>query len=184
MPIAALEVSVGRVSLKNILEVLQPISLIVGIVFICYQARSMAQTSSDTQKVNSATFVMKISEEVSNRKYFKLAFEIEEHDNNHKILASKTTKGFSTRHLEDYIGIFDTLGNFVSDGVVTKEMAYNALSYEVEKAWCNEDVKRHVHELRKSDKAKSALNEYYRDFETLADSFLKRDGYKCADLDK
>ena len=132
-------------TLKEWLDILQTISLILGILFIGYQIRSQSvslqlqsKSLQDNQKINSANFVLGIDDELDKNKYKKIISAIENHKSNYKLLP----KRFSEKQIDDYISTFETLGNLVKEGVVRQEMAYYELGYNLEKAWCNKDVRK------------------------------------------
>lgn len=64
-------------TLKGCLDVLQAISIIVGIIFVGYQIHIQTKTLKDNQKINSANFVLRISNEISKDKYDKLMHAID-----------------------------------------------------------------------------------------------------------
>ena len=166
-----------KYTFKECLEVLQAISIIAGILFICFQVYSQSKTLRDNQKIASAKFVLKVRDEVSKDKYNKTINEIEDHDSNYKI---KVTN----EKLEDYIGRFETLGDLVNDNIVIKDQVYNELSYELEKAWCNKGVQEYITKLREVDK-NTGPTALYRGFQTLAEYSLAKDkDNDCAKADK
>jgi hypothetical protein len=173
-------------ALKDWLNLLQATSLIVGIFFVGFQIkyqsealRIQTKTIQDNQKLNSATFVLKISDELDKPKYVKIMSAIEDHKSNYKILHGN----FSERLLDEYICTFETLGNLLQDNIITEEMAYNELGYDLEKAWCNKDVQKFIAGARKADKNISGPNAFYVGFERLAKYSLSRDKKSCSDID-
>ncbi|MGD0659192.1 MAG: hypothetical protein ABSD38_14085 [Syntrophorhabdales bacterium] len=70
------------------------------------------------------------------------------------------------------------------DKIVDADMVYDESGYELEKAWCNLDVKKLIADAREADKIKSGPLAYYSAFEELAEYSLKKDGKTCADLDR
>jgi hypothetical protein len=178
--------SMKKWTLKECLDILQTVSLILGIFFIGYQIKSQSESLQlqnkslqDNQKVNSASFVLKISDSLD-KKYSKIMSAIDDHENNYKLLH----KRFSKKQLEDYISSFETLGNLVKEEVITKEMAYNELGYDLEKAWCNKDVRKYINDSREDDKNISGPNAFFIGFEEMAKYSLSRDKKTCSDMDK
>lgn len=168
------------------MDVLQTISLILGILFIGYQIKSQSESIQiqsksvqDNQKVNSANFVLKISDDLD-RKYSKLMSAIADHKSNYKLLP----KRFSEKQIEGYIATFETLGNLVQENVITKEMAYNQLGYDLEKAWCNQDIRKMITDSRETDKLHTGSNAFYMGFEEMAKYSLSRDKKSCSDIDQ
>jgi hypothetical protein len=62
-------------------------------------------------------------------------------------------------------------------------MAYNEVSYDLEKAWCNNDVQDFITHERKADKNLSGPDAFYIGFEELSKYSLTRDKKTCADMD-
>ncbi|MGO9370695.1 MAG: hypothetical protein ACLQBD_01185 [Syntrophobacteraceae bacterium] len=172
---------------KGCLEVLQALSLIVGLLFIYCQVRNQSEALQlqnkilqDNQKINSATFVLKIDDILYDKRYEKIMSAIEDNRGDYKLLNGK----FKERLLDEYISIFELLGNLVQDNVITNEMAYNDLGYSLEKAWCNHDVQKYIADARKADKNISGSNAFYIGFEKMAKYGLFRDGKTCSDMDE
>lgn len=169
------------------MDILQTISLILGILFIGYQIRSQSvslqlqsKSLQDNQKINSANFVLGIDDELDKNKYKKIISAIENHKSNYKLLP----KRFSEKQIDDYISTFETLGNLVKEGVVRQEMAYYELGYNLEKAWCNKDVRKYINDSREADKNISGSNAFYIGFEEMAKYSLSRDKKTCIDMDQ
>jgi hypothetical protein len=72
----------------------------------------------------------------------------------------------------------------VQEKVIDPEMAYNHFSYDVEKAWCNADVRQVVQNARTADKSATATSDpIYGKFEALAKNYLARENQSCKDLE-
>ncbi len=64
-------------------------------------------------------------------------------------------------------------------------MAYDHFSYDVEKAWCSQDVQKVIAAARKADKSTTASTDpMFGAFEWLATTYLAKEHQKCSDLDK
>lgn len=166
-------------TLKGCLDVLRAVSIIAGIIFVGYQIQIQTKSLQDTHKINSANFVLRINEEISKDKFKNLMYAINAHRSDHKLFKN----GFSEVLVDDYIGNFETLGNLMMDNVISADMAYNELGFEMEKAWCNQDVRNYIDHTRKVDKNKSRPNPLYIGFEKLAEYSLDRDKKNCSDMD-
>lgn len=75
---------------KDWLSFLEAASLIVGIFFVGFQVKNQSEalriqtkTMKDNQKINSAAFVLKVSDELEKPKYEKIMSAIEDHKSNH-----------------------------------------------------------------------------------------------------
>jgi hypothetical protein len=87
--------------------------------------------------------------------------------------------------VEEYIGIFEDMGYFIKDNLISAKMAYDHFSYDIEKAWCNTDLQLTIRKARATDKSKTAQSDpLYGNFEILAKQYLDDEGQSCRDLDK
>ncbi|QEM69495.1 hypothetical protein FO488_15920 [Geobacter sp. FeAm09] len=163
---------------KGFFEAVQAIGVVGGLCFAGYQLHLQTKTMQDAQQVNSATFVLKISDEFDKPKFQKLMDAIDDHASTFPII-----KKFDGKLTEDYIGNFETLGNLVDDGIISEQMAYDELSYELEKAWCNNDIQRLIKKNRGADNL-IGRNAMYSGFEHLAKRFLMIDHKTCSDIEK
>ncbi len=164
-------------TVKDRLDAIQGFCLIAGLIFAAYQLHLQTKALQDTQKVNSATFVLKISDEFEKPRYENLMNDIDDHDGKYSL-----KKKYKRKDIEDYIGNFETLGNLIGEGLISEKMAYDELGYEVEKAWCNEDIKAFVDMTRTIDKNNSGSKAFYIGFEQFALSCLKMDNKTCEGL--
>jgi hypothetical protein len=82
------------------------------------------------------------------------------------------------------MSVFEDIGYLIEGNLIISKMAYDDISYDVEKAWCNADVQRVLADARKADKSITRQTDpYYREFEQLARSYLTREDQSCKDLD-
>ena len=87
--------------------------------------------------------------------------------------------------MEDYIGNFEDIGTLIEEAPLMGAMAYNHFAYDIEKAWCNRDVRKMINDSRKLDKSVTASSDkYYGRFEHLAVLYLSKERQSCDDLDK
>jgi len=173
-------------ALKEWLEFLQAISIIIGVFFIGFQIKNQTETLQVTQKVNSASFVLKISDDLDKPRYEKIMYAIEDHAGNYPIINTKGHKGkFNSHQIEDYIGKFDTIGFLIHENVILETMAYNELGYDVEKTWCNKDVYDYLIKIRQQDKHLSGDQAFYNGFEEFAKYCFFKDKIKsCSEIDE
>ncbi len=116
--------------------------------------------------------------------YDSITTAIEDHPSNYPLLNATHKKRFHRADIEDYIGNYETIGDLIRDKVITEKMAYDELSYDVEKAWCNGDVQRVIAEDRKADGIESGPNAFFSGFELFAKFSLSKDHKACKDIDK
>jgi len=181
--------------LNKWLTAIQSVSIIVGVVValwqlleISAQTKLQAQTLSQTQKTASADLVLRLRLKLDDKMYEKITIEIQNHDQNHPLLVradgSKGGGKFRGADIEGYIGNFEDIGYLVQDNLVVTKMAYDHFSYDVEKAWCNLDVKQIVADAQKADKSTTALSDpMYGNFKKLALDYLTKEHQTCKDLD-
>ena len=138
-----------------------------------------------TKKINSASFVVQFSSKLDSAPYNRILTAIQEHPSTYSIRRlGKSKAGFRDDQIEDYFGHFETLGCLVRDEVVDREMVYDELGYDIEKAWCNKDIQRIVNDERKADGIISGRTAFYSAFEELARFSLSKDKKTCDDMDK
>jgi hypothetical protein len=63
-------------------------------------------------------------------------------------------------------------------------MAYYEFGYDLEKAWCSQDVQKLIATARKADNNTCGPNCFYIGFENMAKYSLSRDKKSCSDMDK
>jgi hypothetical protein len=176
---------------------IEAISLILGLGFGCYQMydqsknfKIQSEALHETRKINSATFVLKISDELSNSKYDNLRKAIDEHKRNYTIL-----NRFSKVLVNDYLGNFEAIGNLKIDKIINGDMAYSELGYQIEKTWCNQDVNKYIKNnvfiklTRNLDQNSSDSTVYngfgnYSGLKNLTIYCLSKDNIQCSDLDE
>ena len=84
-----------------------------------------------------------------------------------------------------YIGNLEDIALPVKESPLLSDMAYDHFSYDVEKAWCNQDIQKVITDARRADKsAVASADAIYGEFERLARSYLAREQRTCNDLDK
>ena len=114
-------------------------------------------------------------------KYKKITRAIQEHDQKYKLLGS----AFRDTEVEAYIGNLEDIALLVKESPLLSDMAYDHFSYDVEKAWCNQDIQKVITDARRADKSAAAsADAIYGEFERLARSYLAREQQTCNDLDK
>ncbi len=157
---------------KTWLDIIQGVVIIIGVIVALYQLKVQSDTLEATRAIESGKFILELSRDINNKESNGLMNAIEDHDEDFHVLKSRGGK-YSDSDIEDYIGHFETLGDLQKRKLVDFGMAYNEFSYDVEKAWCNKDIRLHIDEVRRDDK--DASNMFFMNFENLAKAFLKRD---------
>ena len=157
---------------KTWLDIAQGFVVILGVIVGLYQLKVQSDTLEATRAIESGKFILELSKDVNDKESNGLMSTLEDHDENFHVLKSRGGR-YSDSDIEYYIGHFETLGDLQKRKLVDLGMAYNEFSYDVEKAWCNKDIRLHIDEARMDDK--NSGNTFFTNFESLAKSFLKRD---------
>jgi uncharacterized membrane protein len=157
---------------KTWFDIVQGIVVIGGVLAALCQLKIQSDTLEATRIIESGKFILELSGSVNDTKPAGLMSALEDHDENFHVLKSRGGK-YSDSDIEDYIGHFETIGDLQKRKVIDWGMAYNEFSYDVEKAWCNKDIRLHIDEVRMEDKNSS--NMFFIHFENLAKFFLARD---------
>jgi hypothetical protein len=163
------------------------IAVIIGVVIAIVAATVATITLRQTQQVASADLVLRLRATLDDNKFVKLVADLQNHDHKYRLLSSSDGgKGgkFHDLLIEQYISVFEDIGYLVEGDLIINKMAYNEFSYDVEKAWCNDEVQGVITDARKADKSITRQTDsIYGEFETLARSYLVKEGNTCEDLD-
>jgi hypothetical protein len=165
----------------------QAIAVIVGVIVALYQLRQISvqtelqsQALKTTQATQSATLILQLRQILDADKFKRITGAIQEHDQRYKLLGG----AFRDTEVEAYIGNLEDIGLLIKESPLLSDMGYDHFSYDVEKAWCNQDVQKVVANARKTDRSVTAsADAIYGEFERLAQSYLAREQQTCNDLD-
>jgi hypothetical protein len=123
------------------------------------------------------------SDKLDGDRYAKITNEIQGNASAHPLTRARGGK-FNDSDVEQYIVNFEDIGYLVQENVIVAQMAYNHFSYDVEKAWCNTDVRRIVQAARKADKSITATSDpLFGNLENLATNYLRKEQQICKNLD-
>jgi hypothetical protein len=150
-------------------------------------AQATENAATDRQRISSAELILKFSDILESPHYAKILTDIESHGSNYPLLP-RTKKGRlgnrTDADVEEYIGIFEDVGYFIEDNLIIAKMAYDHFSYDIEKAWCNNDVQRIIREARAADKSTTAQTDpMYGNFEKLARQYLAKEQQSCKEIE-
>ena len=157
---------------KPVTEILSHLFVIIGVIFAVCQLNIAVDTLKTTKEIESGKFIFDFGKYIDTKDDQSIRNAIEDHDENFHLLKKQGGK-FSDNDIEAYIGKFETIGDFDKRNLINHSMTYNELSYSVEKAWCNKDIRRHIDDVRLEDGGRDS--KFFINFENLARSFLKRD---------
>lgn len=76
---------------------------------------------------------------------------------------------FTESQIDGLLGVYNDLDMFFERGLIEKEMVYNTFSYDLVKAYQNEEIKRYIHKLQKED------DELFGGFKHISEFFLEED---------
>jgi hypothetical protein len=170
--------------LNKRLNAVASIAVIVGVIAALSGVFITTQTFKQNQKTSSATLVLRLRDALDDKRYAMITADIQDHASSYPLLRDRGGK-FRDSDIEKYLGNLSEIGLLVGHQVIEAEMAYEQFSYDLEKAWCNDDLQRVIYGARRLDRSAAALTEpMYGSFEKLAKSYLARDRQSCRDIDK
>jgi hypothetical protein len=144
-------------------------------------ATATENAAMDRRQTASAEFILKIDAMLAEHRYDRITDDIQSHDSNYRLPKYKNK---ADADVEEYIGVFEDMGYFITENLIGAKMAYDHLSYDIEKAWCNIDVQETIRKARATDKSKTAQSDpLYGNFERLAKEYLANEGQDCKELD-
>jgi len=125
-----------------------------------------------------------ISRELDKPRYAGIVSAIEYHPGSYPIRARAAHGGFDDLLLKDYLDNLEKASVLAREGKVNPVLVYEELGFELEKAWCNNDVRRYIDEARKTGGSASDATAGYGAFEEIAGYCLRRDNKNCSDMDR
>lgn len=140
---------------NSVLHVIEIIVLIVGAYLVIIQIE-------DSRKVNSGQIALDITRDIySTERYRNNPAIIKLIEENKPILVGD--KGpFQEQDLDNLLGEWDLVARFNQLGILPDDLVYQQFSFDMVKAYKNQEVKDYISRLRKQD------NLMYADFEWLA----------------
>jgi hypothetical protein len=114
-------------------------------------ATANENTAKDRRQIASAELILKIGTTLAQHRYDRIIDDIQSHDSNYRLPKYKNR---TDADVEEYIGVFDDMGYFIKDDLISEKMAYDHFSYDIEKAWCNIVVQEVIRKQRATDKAR------------------------------
>lgn len=172
-------------NIKLFIDIGQGLAVIFSLIFISYQTKIQADALNETREVESAKFVLEISRNLDSPQYQKVAFAIEDGNNEHaqpgtarilKISGGKIT----LPEMDNYLGKYNDIGLLFEKGLIDEDMAYDEFSYSIEKMNCNKDIQNYIARMRKGDSSNDA---YYSAIDELVEAFRARDHFTCTTID-
>jgi hypothetical protein len=144
-------------------------------------AQATEYAASERQQIASADFIFKINAMLEDHRYDRIMDDIQSHNSDYRLPKYPNR---ADADVEEYIGMFDDVGYFIRENLISAKMAYDHFSYDIEKAWCNVTVRETIQQVQATDRSKTAQSDpLYGNFEKLAKEYLDNEGQTCKDLD-
>jgi hypothetical protein len=146
-------------------------------------AQATEDAASERQQIASADFIFKINAMLEDHRYDRIVDDIQSHNSDYRL---PTYPNRTDANVEEYIGMFEDVGYFITENLISAKMAYDHFSYEIEKAWCNVTVRETIQQVQATDRSKTAQSDpLYGNFEKLAKEYLDNEGqrgYQASDF--
>jgi len=169
---------------RNRFDFIRIFVLIAGLIAGGCQMRSQHAVMPPIEETAPPSEIMRISKELDKPKFAGIVSAIDYHTCDYPIRSTELHQGFSNNLLREYLGNLDSACVLARANADNKVMAYEELGFEIEKAWCNNDVQRYIDDSRKGDNQSADAGNSYRAFEEFAKYCLAKDNKSCADMDK
>jgi hypothetical protein len=168
----------------NWFDLIRILVLIAGLYLSGCQMNNQHATMPPNQDIGSTNDLLRISRELDKPKYAGIVSAIDYHAGDYPIRSTVSHKRFSDNLLREYLGNLEIVGALVRDKTVSTGRAYEELGFDIEKTWCNHDVREFIDDSRKADNQSSDAKNSYSAFEEFAKYCLAKDNKTCADMDK
>ena len=129
-----------------------------ALVYSVHLLREQTKDIENTKSNRSADFIFRFDERLAKSPFSELALAIQR---NQPILKAHGGK-FSEDDLQGYLDLWESINPEYVAGLISKEMAYNSYSNDIQKAYDNPEVQTFVKESQKESP------EFYTGFENLA----------------
>jgi hypothetical protein len=159
------------------------VAVILGVIVAVIGAVVAINTLKETQKAASATLILQLRDTLEGGRYKTITDAIQNNDSAYPLRQGHHGK-FHDIDVEEYVGNFEDIGYLIHEDVILPEMAYDHFSYDIEKAWCNADLRQIVHEARAADRSSTAATDpFYGNFEKIAEEYLAKEHQTCKDIE-
>lgn len=162
-----------RHTMKNLLPFktpkLQTLTHIVAIVGVIIAVLNFWHL----KKIESARLVIEFDKSLkSGPTYSKILDTIADE----KPLLRENGGKFSVADIDRYLGELELINNFYDHGLISEEMLYDIFSYDIEKAYCNQEIQQYLHKVRTAEKQP----DLFLGFEQLSKKLLALDKENCS----
>jgi hypothetical protein len=135
-----------------------------------------------SNKIASANYVLDLSKQLDSPKYSELINAISNNNINYQILKNDGGK-FTEGKVENLLGIYETIGDLYEENLISKKMAYNEFSDDIEATFCNNSIQKHIKKIRKEDGILEGDRAFFSGLEKMAKDFLIVDKITCKDYE-
>ncbi len=162
-------------TLKNLIVIVAGLVIII-LVPMLYFHKGEASSGATNSVAQSASVLMEFNSQLRNSStsYSNILAVI---DFGAPLMAPKG--GYRSEQINNFLAMWEMLGQFVIHGAVPQDMAYNMFYRDVEETYCYPEVKDFI--VRSRTEHKNPLE--HQGFVTLAQSFLKMDPNKLCSAD-
>jgi arabinogalactan endo-1,4-beta-galactosidase len=91
-----------------------------------------------------------LSKQLDSPKYSELINAISSNNINYPILKNDGGK-FTEGKVENLLGIYETIGDLYEENLISKKMAYNEFSDDIEATFCNNSIQKYIKKIREED---------------------------------
>jgi len=102
--------------------------------------------------------MLSLRDKLEGDRYGSITAEIQNNDAAHTLRKGRGGK-FNDIDVVEYVSNYEDIAYLIKENVIDAEMAYDHFSYDVETAWCNDDVHQVVQGARKADKSNTATSD-------------------------
>ncbi len=154
-------------TVKNLIVIVAGLVVIVLVPLLYFHTGTNSSGQSNTI-AQSASVLMEFNSQLRNSStsYSNILAVI---DFGAPLMAPKG--GYRNEQINNYLAMWEMLGQFVVHGAVPQDMAYGMFYRDVEETYCNTEIKDFI--VRNRTEHKNPLE--HNGFVTLAQSFLKTD---------
>jgi arabinogalactan endo-1,4-beta-galactosidase len=143
--------------LKKFIDIIQSLAIIGGIIFgilqlyfLQIQTKIQSDALIASNKIASANYVLDLSKQLDSPKYSELINAISSNNINYPILKNDGGK-FTEGKVENLLGIYETIGDLYEENLISKKMAYNEFSDDIEATFCNNSIQKYIKKIREED---------------------------------
>ncbi|MEN9613899.1 MAG: hypothetical protein RLZZ347_206 [Candidatus Parcubacteria bacterium] len=126
-----LATALNRISIAGVM-----IALIVGFATVWISKDQL----HENHLKDSSDIVLNFDTQLNQPTYSAISDKLDSADPSTKILNRTGAPGFSKGQVENYLGVFEEMGNFYREGIVECSMINADFGYQIQKTWENKDI--------------------------------------------